>query len=153
MWLQLGGCGDLCFGTLGAAICSLASRCSNPNPISSAPTPATHISAPSTRQQQAAYTRHFQRLLQHQGSWEGAGTGHTTAGGTAPCMAPPQEAWEGLGQHALELSEVAASAADVASSLQYFQVCQLAGWWAGVPGWTVFLGGRGVASGWAGSRH
>lgn len=75
----------------------------------------------STRRQQPAYAQHFLRLLENQGSWEAAG-GHTTAGGAAPCMPPPAEAWEGLGQHAPELAELACTAADVASSLQYFEV-------------------------------
>lgn len=74
-----------------------------------------------TRRQQSAYAPHFMRLLGNQGSWEAAGR-HTTAGGAAPYMPPPAEAWEGLGQHAPELAELACSAADVASSLQYFEV-------------------------------
>lgn len=69
----------------------------------------------------SAYARHFARLLENQGSWEAA-RGHTTAGRAPPFMAPPPEAWEGLGQHVPELAEVAAGAADVASSLQYFEV-------------------------------
>ncbi|KAL4452000.1 hypothetical protein ABPG75_007662 [Micractinium tetrahymenae] len=83
----------------------------------------------SARRQQSAYTKHFQRLLENQGSWEAA-RGHTTAGGAAPHMPPPAEAWEGLGQHAPELAELACSAADVASSLQYFEGSVL----GGVPG-------------------
>ena len=99
------------------------------------PLPARHAAPSSRRQQQLqqqqqqqqqplpSYAPHFKRLLQNQGSWEGAGAGPATgAGGAAPYMAPPQEAWEGLGQHAPELAQVAAAAADVASSLQYFQV-------------------------------
>lgn len=65
----------------------------------------------------SAYARHFARLLENQGNWEAA-RGHFVP----PFMSAPQEAWEGLGQHAPELAEVAVGAADVASSLQYFEV-------------------------------
>lgn len=67
-----------------------------------------------------AYSRHFQRLLENKGSWEPS----AQAAG-APAVAyvpPPAEAWEGLGQHTPELAEVACSAADLVSSLRYFQV-------------------------------
>lgn len=82
------------------------------------PCPAAAGAGRGARQAPAsAYARHFARLLENQGSWEAA-RGHTAA----PFMPPPREAWEGLGQHAPELAEVAAGAADVASSLQYFEV-------------------------------
>ena len=69
----------------------------------------------------ATYARHFARLLENQGSWEPARG--QAAGGRAELSVPPSaEAWEGLGQHAPELAEVAVAAADVASSLQYFEV-------------------------------
>ncbi|KAL4424496.1 hypothetical protein ABPG77_006805 [Micractinium sp. CCAP 211/92] len=78
------------------------------------------------RRQQPAYAQHFLRLMENQGSWEAA-AGHTTAGGAAPCMPPPAEAWEGLSQHAPELAEQACSAADVASALLYFEGSGAAG--------------------------
>jgi len=69
----------------------------------------------------ATYARHFARLLENQGSWEPT-RGQAAGGHTLPCKPPTAEAWEGLGQHAPELAEVAVAAADVASSLQYFEV-------------------------------
>jgi hypothetical protein len=69
------------------------------------------------RQQFAAHARNFQRLLENQGSWE------PTAAPGVPAEGPPVEAWEALGQHAPELAELAVGAADLASSLRYFQVC------------------------------
>lgn len=88
----------------------------------------------------ATYARHCARLLENQGSWEAA-RGHITGGRAPPCMPPTAEAWEGLGQHAPELAEVAVAAADVASSLQYFEV-RVAG------GLAVGFAGDGQPRGW-----
>ena len=79
--------------------------------------------APRVRHQAppATYARHFARLLENQGSWEPA-QGQAVGGGATLSVPPTAEAWEGLGQHAPELAEVAVAAADVASSLQYFEV-------------------------------
>ena len=85
------------------------------------PPPSTPAGARSTRRQQSTYSRHFQRLLENQGSWEPS-RGHTSGAAAAPYMPPPVEAWEGLGQVAPELAELACNAADVASSMQYFEV-------------------------------
>lgn len=90
----------------------------------------------------ATYARHFARLLENQGSWEPA-RWQAAGGHAAPCKPPTAEAWEGLGQHAPELAEVAVAAADVASSLQYFEVsvwfqsAAAACWEAGVFSWPV----------------
>ena len=64
------------------------------------------------RKQQA---KHFQRLLENQGSWEAA-RGQAAAG----LVPPPQEGWESLAQHVPELAEVACEACDLASATRYF---------------------------------
>eukprot|EP00887_Chlorella_sp_A99_P007809 scaffold20.g7809.t1 len=62
-------------------------------------------------------SKHFQRLLENSGSWEGG------RGAAAATMAlPPPEAWESLAQHAgAELTDAACQACDLASAGSYFE--------------------------------
>lgn len=64
--------------------------------------------------------KHLQRLVQNQGEWDVSRGGAT---GVAPAIPSslPSEAWEALGNAAPDTAELACAAADLASSVRYFE--------------------------------
>jgi len=64
--------------------------------------------------------KHLQRLVENQGQWDAPRGG---AIAVAPAIPPslPSEAWEALGNAAPDTAELACAAADLASSVRYFE--------------------------------
>ncbi len=67
--------------------------------------------------------KHLQRLVEHQGQWDAPRGGATATAAAALTIPPslPSEAWEALANAAPETADLACAAADLASSVRYFE--------------------------------